>query len=616
MLNEEIERIAGARPVLPESLRQAVREAEATGRRAEERAQLAMPFRARLRARDAVRPQSTLAILADADQFGDARYARGKRRDSVAGAALPAGFGLGAGSGSGDDDAGGVGPRMNDVSQFAFAGLAVLGLAGLSVMAAESALNPSREGGIDAAGAAGRLAELDFARLGTEASVSANALASAAGDALTPAAAPPVPWFDYRGFADQLQARIAAHEEAERAAARIREADAERMAAAAIADAEAARLADAAAAEIAAADSQGAEAAAAARVLADAEAARLAEAETQRLADRAAADAAARAEAERLASFEAERLAASQLEVKRLADLQAQQAAEAETRRLAEIEARRVSAEAEAKRLAALETQKANEAAEAKRIAALEAKQAADAEAKRLAAFEAKQAADAAEAQRLAALAARRAADAEAQRVAAAAVAQPAVQTAAAPPRVPRPASRKPVRTETPVSRIAPQTLTAANPVVRSFETETAATSVRAVDAFLAERVQRTASSPVSDASLEGLRTEFLRLVASSADGSRHVLTTPDGRELRVTFEKTVPVEAARANVRTIDYRIVDGSAIERTFAEPARVTVSVMCRDVAYAFPGQERGRFAACEGADGTWTLARASEPAAQPA
>jgi hypothetical protein len=36
---------------------------------------------------------------------------------------------------------------------------------------------------------------------------------------------------------------------------------------------------------------------------------------------------------------------------------------------------------------------------------------------------------------------------------------------------------------------------------------------------------------------------------------------------------------------------------------------VKVMCRDVAYAFPGQERGRFAACEGADGVWTMARAS-------
>jgi hypothetical protein len=50
-------------PALPESLRQAVREAEATGRAAEARAQSAMPFRARLRARDAVRPQPTLSIL-------------------------------------------------------------------------------------------------------------------------------------------------------------------------------------------------------------------------------------------------------------------------------------------------------------------------------------------------------------------------------------------------------------------------------------------------------------------------------------------------------------------------------------------------------------------------
>ncbi|MDP3458404.1 MAG: hypothetical protein Q8S09_03925, partial [Hyphomonas sp.] len=54
---------------------------------------------------------------------------------------------------------------------------------------------------------------------------------------------------------------------------------------------------------------------------------------------------------------------------------------------------------------------------------------------------------------------------------------------------------------------------------------------------------------------------------------------------------------------------------VTRSYLLPVDVTVRVMCRDVAYAFPGQERGRFAACEGADGTWTMARASTPAGTP-
>ena len=42
---------------------------------------------------------------------------------------------------------------------------------------------------------------------------------------------------------------------------------------------------------------------------------------------------------------------------------------------------------------------------------------------------------------------------------------------------------------------------------------------------------------------------------------------------------------------------------------------VSVMCRDIAYAFPGQERGRFAACQAPEGGWVLARASDTGALP-
>ncbi|MDP3458135.1 MAG: hypothetical protein Q8S09_02570, partial [Hyphomonas sp.] len=63
MLNDPMDSATRRNAAMPESLRQAVREAEVTGRAAQERAQSAMPFRDRLRARDAIRPQPTLSIL-------------------------------------------------------------------------------------------------------------------------------------------------------------------------------------------------------------------------------------------------------------------------------------------------------------------------------------------------------------------------------------------------------------------------------------------------------------------------------------------------------------------------------------------------------------------------
>jgi hypothetical protein len=64
-----------------------------------------------------------------------------------------------------------------------------------------------------------------------------------------------------------------------------------------------------------------------------------------------------------------------------------------------------------------------------------------------------------------------------------------------------------------------------------------------------------------------------------------------------------------QSTVRTVTYT-PGVSQVTRVVTEQAPVTVSVMCRDVAYAFAGQERGRFAACQAPEGGWTLARATD------
>lgn len=56
---------------IPDTLRTAVRAAEETGRQAQEKAMFAMPFRARLRARETVRPRTTLSILSRIDPASD-----------------------------------------------------------------------------------------------------------------------------------------------------------------------------------------------------------------------------------------------------------------------------------------------------------------------------------------------------------------------------------------------------------------------------------------------------------------------------------------------------------------------------------------------------------------
>lgn len=622
------------------------------------------PFRARLRARDGMRPQSTLAILAGyqprEEEATPAPRERRPRPVATATAATtttvqtrseprrvpPAGRPEAwappprpetvrqreevrkapvvivppvAETPEADTDeqeqATGLG-RFGEYSQLAFAGLAVLGLAGLSLLAIDSALN-GKPGVLPDEGDAASRADAGPAVL--PASVSAVAVQEAA----TPLGADVQPWFDYRGMADYLKTRVDAFEASEREAARLQQEDAQRLASAAIADAEAGRLASAAQADADALIARDAAIDAERQRLAREEAERIANEEAARLAALAQADAAARAEADRLARLEADRAAAAFAEQRRVAELEAQRAAEVEATRLAELESRRVAAEAEARRLAEVAARNAAARAEQKRLADLSAKKAAEEEARRLAALDAQRTAQAAEARRLADLEAKRLADAEARRLAtrkaeapaitlAAAVAAPAAALPAVPPRAPslKPASPAVVPSAPfePVTRTGPAILTARAPEVRPFVAGPAEAR-RGADVFIGERVALTAGDTISAEAMTRLQKEFARLVVISPDGTKHQLATPDGRRIDISFERTQLVSAGEANLRTVGYTVGKGEPVNRAYAEQPVVNVSVMCRDIAYALPGQERGRFSACQGADGQWMLARLS-------
>ena len=496
----------------------------------------------------------------------------------------------------------------------------MLGLAGLSLLAIDSALN-GKPGVLPDDGDAASRSDAGPAVL--PASVSAVAVQEAA----TPLGADVQPWFDYRGVADYLKTRVDAFEASEREAARLQQEDAQRLASAAIADAEAGRLAAAAQADADALAARDAAIDAERQRLAREEAERIANEEAARLAAQAQADAAAKAEADRLARLEADRAAAALAEQRRMAELEAQRAAEAEATRLAELEARRVAAEAEARRLAEVEARNAAARAEQQRLADLAAKKAAEDEARRLAALDAQRAAKAAEARRLADLEAKRLADAEAAKLAArkaeapaitlaAAVAAPAAALPAVPPRAPSLKPAQPVdapsATPEPVTRTGPTILTARAPEVRPFVAGPAEAR-RGADVFIGERVALTAGDTISAEAMTRLQKEFARLVVISPDGTKHQLATPDGRRIDISFERTQLVSAGEANLRTVGYSVDQSEPVSRAYADQPVVNVSVMCRDVAYALPGQERGRFSACQGADGQWMLARLSGQAA---
>lgn len=609
-----------------------------------EQTDAAVPFRARLRARDAVRPQPTLSILTHSKPITTPPSAlrlpppvqtpavsrppvpvapvaqpmralkpeppkpapKPVRTEVIAPAAIgpqsgPSGSGARR-DGDGDDGR----SRLGEFSQFAFAGLAVLGLAGLSVMAAENALNGGRD-----------KADSDDGTLNAESFPAASVSVAALGDATVPTGAETTPWFDYNGVADLLKARQEKFKAEEREAARLAEADADREAALAIANAEAARAASGSAAGSAGPtviDTRLRDRLATEEAMRQADA----DAAARLLADQQAA--AAKAEADRIAAEEAARAAAAQAEAKRLADLEAQRAAEAEAARLADLEAKKQAAEAEARRLAELEAKRAAEAAEAKRLADLEAKRAADAEAKRLA--DQAVARQAAEARRLAEVEARQTAEAEAARLAGVAAAKPAEpkRLSVPPAGVPSLKPSRPVTDQVlladagpkpvvPVTRTAPPSLAAGIPEVRPLALP------RPVDDFIAERTEFTAGRALEAGGLASLRADFIALVEASPDGSHHELTTPDGRSLLIHFERTVPMDPVKVNAQAIGYRLDQTGVVQRAYFQPASVDVHVMCRDVAYAFPGQERGRFAACQDASGIWRMARATNLSATP-
>jgi hypothetical protein len=488
--------------------------------------------------------------------------------------------------------------RLGDISQIAFAGLAVLGLAGLSLLAVQNALKaPDKTTGT----------ETNTGALAPE--LKTNGASAVALAAAVPAE--PQAWFNYQGVADMLAERKAAMEADAKAAQEAADKEARLEAARVIANAEAARVAEEEAA-----------------VAAAAEEARLAEAaERQRLAN-AEANRVAQEEADRLARLDAQRAAAADAETQRLAELEAkrqaeadaeaQRLADAETQRLAKLEAQRKLAE-DAARKEAFELAKAKEA-ERLRIADLKAQLEADsAEARRLELAAAKAAADRLAAEKL--VAERSAAQPVVQKAAAKAPAaaaapkpQPIVFAAYEGP-VPAPASSKPQKPanlirasyspagEQTVTRKAPKSLRAGKAEVRSFD------ELQTPEAFLASRVERNVAAKVTTEDLALVQQAFRNILDNGSDGAKQAIIMPDGRPLSIVLERTVSREMGQSTVRTVTYT-PGVNAVTRVVTEQAPVTVSVMCRDVAYAFAGQERGRFAACQAPDGGWTLARATD------
>ena len=337
----------------------------------------------------------------------------------------------------------------------------------------------------------------------------------------------------------------------------------------------------------------------AAAAIAEAEAQQLAEeqrlarlAEATRLAD-------ATAEKRRLAEEEAARVA--RMEAIRQAKLDAEQAAaaRAEATRLAELEARRIAhAETEALRLANIE---ADRLAEARRVAAAEV-QALRAPVQYVSM-----------------------ANAVSLPVAPTPQVKPLVRTPKAKPVATWAAYSGPMPTtaslklskplvlvaQTPVERAAPPALKPNGAHVRAFDRpQPVRQASQKVEAFMAERVQRTADAPVSAAALETLQAEFLSIVNSAQDGAVSTIALPQGGQIEITVEQTTMREASRPVLKTVSYSVSEYNAVQRSVTAQVDRSVALTCRDISYVIPGKERGRFAACESGKGEWLISRASE------
>ena len=161
------------------------------------------------------------------------------------------------------------------------------------------------------------------------------------------------------------------------------------------------------------------------------------------------------------------------------------------------------------------------------------------------------------------------------------------------------------------VTRTAPETYAAAAPRIRPFEAPPVAEPVsQKVEDFIVRRVQRTAAKPLDEAALDEVKAAFLNVLNTAPDGAESEIATPDGRRVSVKIEQTTTREQTRSVIRTIRYTVSEYSAVQRNIADVRPSVVPVTCRDISYAIPGQERGRFAACESGKGEWLISRASE------
>jgi hypothetical protein len=360
--------------------------------RASMRAPMVMhSFEDRRLARGSARPLSTLAMLSQLEGSGEAKQAqrRNKKRSNATKRGdvphLPGNAIRGGGGGGGGgnwSNAPGTG-KLADISQVAFAGLAALSLAGLSVIAAQSALNLGKD-----KSPAPTPTGTTNAQTGVETGTTPNANFTQAdatvpvGEtstlALTPATLERTPWFDYIAFDTKLTDLEAAFTAAELERSQQAQA-AEDAEAAARAQAAADRAVEQASQEVRDAELKAVNAAEAEAMDIAAEKAR------QAAADKAAAVKLAEAQAAKVAADEAERARLAKMEAERQVELAAAVAAEklrlaeAETAKKAKADAAaklKAETEAETLRLANAEAAKAAEAARV--LAAKNAKAKAD----------------------------------------------------------------------------------------------------------------------------------------------------------------------------------------------------------------------------------------------
>ena len=188
---------------------------------------------------------------------------------------------------------------------------------------------------------------------------------------------------------------------------------------------------------------------------------------------------------------------------------------------------------------------------------------------------------------------------------------------------VPAPASLKPTggsiilaALTPPATRtLPPPAYTQTAPSIRTFKAASRPAVAQTVDSFIAERVELTASQALDSNMINTMQADFLRLVETQQDGTTQILQTPDGRSLSILIERSVSRDVSQPTVRPIVYNAPPSDSVVRFVTDVVPMKVSVICRDVAYAFPGQERGRFAACQSPAGGWVLARASDVRAEP-